>query len=114
MTSGLAFGSGRSDEYDRMRVPHQASGLVTLLFGYCPEGVRRRVPTDGPSDLGLALLIAEAEEDAYEPVALVSTINEAVTLSREDFVARCADLEAGGSPMCPERYVVWALTSDGT
>jgi hypothetical protein len=112
--SGLAFGGGRSDEYDGMRVPHQASGLVRLLFGYYPKGLRRRVPTDGPSAVGLALLIAEAEECGYEPVGIVSSIDEAVTLSREDFAARCADLEEGGSPMCPERYVVWARTSDGT
>src|SRR5213596_3474593 len=62
----------------------KASGLVTLLFGYIPEWFRR--PTDEYGDLGLAVLIAEAE-NGYEPVAVVGSIQEAKTLGRRRPVA---------------------------
>ena len=54
-----------------------------------------------------SLLIAEAEDGSYEPVGVVSTIEEARTLAAEDMRQRRSDLERGESPMCPDRYVIW-------
>ena len=53
------------------------------------------------------LLVAEAADGTYEPVAVVSTIKEARYLANENMRHRMSDLENGDSPMCPERYVIW-------
>ena len=54
-----------------------------------------------------SLLIAEAEDGSYEPVGMVSTIEEARTLAAENLHQRRSDLTKGESPMCPDRYVIW-------
>jgi hypothetical protein len=66
------------------------------------------------ANLGLAMLIAEFGEGKYEPVAAVSSLNEAREIAASDMRARMKDLERGGEPVCPERYVVWAQRADGS
>jgi hypothetical protein len=60
------------------------------------------------ADLVAGFLIAESEENIYQPVAPVATIREAREIAADDFRNRMSDLEAGHEPMCPARYVVWA------
>jgi hypothetical protein len=64
--------------------------------------------------LGLAMLIAEFSERNYQPISAVASINEAREIAASDMRARTNDLERGGEPACPERYVVWAQASDGS
>jgi hypothetical protein len=64
-------------------------------------------------DLGLALLIAEFEGDAYEPIAVVATRAEADELARADLARRMRALEAGGEPACPAAYKLWSRRFDG-
>jgi hypothetical protein len=63
--------------------------------------------------LDSGLLVAEAEEGGYEPVALVSTINEALELADANFRPRMKEFEGGRETMCPARYAVWARGHDG-
>jgi hypothetical protein len=65
------------------------------------------------ADLGSALLIAESEDGRYEPVSTVGTIREAVEIARANLDRRMTELERGGEPMCPARYIVWARNADG-
>jgi hypothetical protein len=65
------------------------------------------------TELGSALLIAQSEEGAYEPVSVVSTINEAIEIAQDNFQRRLKELDRGVAPMCPERYVVWVRNLDG-
>ena len=65
------------------------------------------------ADLGSALLIAESEDGRYEPVSTVGTINEAIEMARANLDRRMTELERGGEPMCPARYIVWARNADG-
>lgn len=64
-------------------------------------------------ELGIAMLIAEAEDGTYQPVAPVSTIGEARDMVKTDMRARMSSLEDGGDPMCPARYLVWARGGRG-
>ena len=66
------------------------------------------------ADLGIAMLIAEFGAGNYQPVAAVSSINEAREIAASDQRARMKDLERGGEPACPERYIVWAQGPDGS
>jgi hypothetical protein len=66
------------------------------------------------ANLGLAMLIAELGEGSYQPVAAVSSINEAREIAASDMCARTMELERGGEPTCPKRYVVWAQGPDGS
>jgi hypothetical protein len=66
------------------------------------------------ANLGLAMLIAEFGEVNYHPVAAVGTINEARELAASDMRTRTKELERGGEPVCPERYIVWAQGPDGS
>jgi hypothetical protein len=59
------------------------------------------------TELGLAILVAEFGEGNYQPVGVVS-INEAREIADSDMRGRMRDLEAGKTPACPERYMVWA------
>jgi hypothetical protein len=63
--------------------------------------------------LDSGLLVAEAEVGGYEPVALVSTINEALELADTNFRRRLKEFEQGRETMCPARYAVWARGFDG-
>jgi hypothetical protein len=55
------------------------------------------------------LVIAEDEDGGYEPVALVSTPNEAEQFARSDFARRLRLLEQGrDAGLCPCVYRTWA------
>ena len=69
---------------------------------------------DFDRQLDSGLLVAEAETGGYEPVALVSTINEALELADTNFRHRLKEFEGGRETMCPARYAVWTRGSDGT
>ena len=73
--------------------------------------LRSEIKTD--TELGSALLIAQSEDGAYEPVSVVSTINEAIEIAQGNFQRRLKDLDRGGASMCPARYVVWVRNLDG-
>ena len=66
------------------------------------------------AELGLAILIAEFGEGKYQPVAAVVSINEAREIAVSNLRARMKELERGGEPACPQRYVVWAQGTDGS
>ena len=66
------------------------------------------------AELGLAMLIAEFGEGNYQPVAVVVSINEAREIAGSDMRGRMKELDRGGEPACPERYVVWAQGHDGS
>jgi len=81
-----------------------------------PQQITLTAPSAGiefDRDLSSALLIAESEDGRYEPVSTVGTINEAIEVARANFKRRMTELERGGEPMCPARYVVWARNVDG-
>ena len=42
------------------------------------------------------------------------SINEAREIAASNLRARMKELERGGEPACPERYVVWAQANDGS
>ena len=72
------------------------------------------IPLENDTDLGLALLIVEDEEGHYEPVANVSTINEAKELAADDLRRRRERLERDEDPgLCPYAYKLWARGTDG-
>jgi hypothetical protein len=55
------------------------------------------------------LVVAEAEDGGYEPVALTSTRQEAEDLARSDYACRLRLLEQDGDPgLCPHLYRIWA------
>ena len=66
------------------------------------------------ANLGIAMLIAEFDGGNYQPISAVVSINEAREIAASDMRARTKDLERGGEPVCPERYVVWAQATDGS
>ncbi len=72
------------------------------------------IPLEDDTDLGLALLIAEDDEGRYEPVASVSTINEAKHVAADDLRRRRERLECDEDPgLCPRAYKLWARGTDG-
>src|SRR5271167_2288379 len=73
----------------------------------------RRAGIEPYTELGSALLIAQSEDGAYEPVSVVSSINEAIEIAQGKFQRRLKELDRGGAPMCSERYVVWVRNLDG-
>jgi hypothetical protein len=55
------------------------------------------------------LVVAEAEDGGYEPVALASTPIEAEELARADFARRLRRLEQDeDAGLCPHLYRIWA------
>jgi hypothetical protein len=74
----------------------------------------KTIETKDDANLGIAMLIAEFGEGNYQPVAAVSSINEAREIAASNLRARMKELERGGEPACPERYVVWAQGHDGS
>jgi hypothetical protein len=60
------------------------------------------------TELGIAMLITEDENGAYEPLGPAATIGEARELAQDDMGHRRRDLERGGNPLCPAVYKVWA------
>src|SRR5687768_17632024 len=65
------------------------------------------------TELGSAMLIAEADAGSYLPLSPVATIAEARELARHDLRHRLRQLEGGGEPFCPSVYKVWARGLDG-
>ena len=74
----------------------------------------RTIEIKDDANLGIAMLIAEFDGGSYQPVAAVVSINEAREIAASNLRARMKDLERGGEPACPERYVVWAQGNDGS
>ena len=99
----LAFGAHLSDESLCME---NATKNQNKHNGFAIE------ITDS-TDLGLAMLIAESEDGQYEPIAVVGNVGEARELAADDFRSRMERLEAGGDPICPHAYKVWARGIDG-
>lgn len=56
------------------------------------------------TQLGMAMVICEDEEGAYEPVGIASTISEAREIAQNHFSNRCNDMDG----LCPHTYKVWA------
>lgn len=55
------------------------------------------------------LVVAEAEDGGYEPVALASAPLEAEELARADFARRLRRLEQNeDAGLCPHLYRIWA------
>ena len=72
------------------------------------------IPLEPDTPLGFAMLIAEDEDGATQPVAVASTINEAKELAESDMRARWRRLERGeDSEICPSCYKLWAQGADG-
>ena len=72
------------------------------------------IPLENDTALSLALLIVEDEEGHYEPVANVSTTNEAKELAADDLRRRRERLARDEDPgLCPCSYKVWARGMDG-
>jgi hypothetical protein len=59
------------------------------------------------------MLIAEMGGGSYEPVGLVISVNEAIDIAQSDMRYRMDRFQRGGTPACPEEYVVWARGVDG-
>jgi hypothetical protein len=60
------------------------------------------------TELGLAMLIAETDDSAYEPVAVVASVAEAEEIAKSDFARRVKDTAMGEDVACPARYAIWA------
>jgi hypothetical protein len=71
------------------------------------------IATTDTTDLSLAMLIAESEEGAYEPLAVVSTLAEAREIAQCDFRGRMPAPDNDGSRLCPVAYKIWARGIDG-
>ena len=63
--------------------------------------------------LGLGMLIAESEEGAYAPIAVVGSMDEAKEMAASDIKERIRSLQMGGSPMSVHCYKVWANSMNG-
>jgi hypothetical protein len=115
----LAFCGRRSDQYtDAMRADDESRKqtpptLPVPMVAYDVSPLASVPPPNDSRDFGLALLIAEADDHAYEPVGVVGSLREAVDLSIDDFAGRVAHLEAGADPLCRAHYVVWARDAEG-
>ena len=71
-------------------------------------------PIHHDTDQGLAMLIAEDEEGAYEPIAVASTLGEAYELAASDMTLRRKKLNQGNDPgLCPARYALWVRGQRG-
>ena len=72
------------------------------------------IPLKPDTQLGLAMLIAEDEDGHYEPVGVVSTIDEGREIAASNLRYRMRELERGGDPgLCPYEYKIWAQGVDG-
>jgi hypothetical protein len=72
------------------------------------------IPLASDTDLGLAVLVAEDEEGAYEPISVVRSIKEAREIASDLLGKRMRRLERGGDPgRCPHIYKLWAWGVDG-
>ena len=87
--------------------------MVVPVNGKAGPHDAAKMMRDARADLGLAVLVAESNDQEYEPVAVVMSVREALETSKEDLRLRMTDLDHGGDPMCPERYVLWARDPSG-
>ena len=72
-------------------------------------------PLQPDTDLGLAILIAEDDDGHHQPVAVVTTINEAREIAESDLRGRMRRLDRDEDPgLCPARYKVWACGDEGS
>jgi hypothetical protein len=72
------------------------------------------IPILPDTQLGLAMLIAEDEDGHTQPVAVVSTINEAKEIAESDLAGRMRRVERNqDAGLCPHQYKVWAQGIDG-
>jgi hypothetical protein len=66
------------------------------------------------TDLRIGLLIAEYDSGAYEPIAAVSTINEAKEIAQSNMAARMRSIDRGEEIYEPPvRYRLWATGMEG-
>jgi len=65
------------------------------------------------TDLRGGILIAAYESGAYEPIAGVSTINEAKEIAASNMGWRMKRLERGEEVECPACYKLWAPGVEG-
>jgi hypothetical protein len=65
------------------------------------------------TELGLGIVVADFGNNAYQPIGVVVSIDEAREIAASDMRGRMRDLDAGKTPACPEAYVVWAQGLDG-
>jgi hypothetical protein len=77
-----------------------------------PTRQRTRTITE-TTDLEIGMLIAEAEDGTYQPVAAVVNISEGRELAASDMRRRMQRSEQGSDPMSPARYLVWAQGDGG-
>ncbi len=67
------------------------------------------------TDLGIAMLIAEDEDEHYQPVGPVASVNEAYEIAKSDLSNRMDEAAQGkDAGICPYLYRVWAAGIDGT
>ncbi len=67
------------------------------------------------TDLGIAMLIAEDEDEHYEPIGPVASVNEAYEIADSNLRSKRREMERGGDPgLCPYAYRVWAAGIEGT
>jgi hypothetical protein len=78
-----------------------------------PTATQQKRTITETTDLGIALLIAESEDGAYEPVGTVSAIREAREIADNDMRRCMRQLGAGSDPMYPFQYRVWARSDEG-
>ena len=72
------------------------------------------IPLQPDTDLGLAMLIAEDEEESCQPVAVASTISEAREMAESDMCEQMRKLERGyDAGSCPAHYKLYARGVDG-
>jgi len=72
------------------------------------------IPLQPETDLGNAMLIAEAEDGHYEPIAVAVNISEGKEIAQSDLRARMRRLERGDDAgLCPWQYKLWARGVDG-
>lgn len=100
LVSRLAPCAQRSDQYGMHESAPQAPGPQLVA------DARTR-------DLGLAVLVAESLERAYEPVGVVATLREALETCIADYVGRVHAVADGTECLCPSAYVLWAPDDEG-
>lgn len=75
---------------------------------------RNAMELDPETELGLAMLVAEDEDGATEPINIVTTVGEARELAQEGMRLRMARLDRGeDAGICPFEYKVWARDAGG-
>jgi len=63
--------------------------------------------------LGFAILITESEDGCYEPVAIISSLEDALAVTRSEFHQRVRCQQDGASLLCPYSYKLWARGNNG-